>query len=165
MRHAHPHPFERISSVIWIMGTVLLLGMLAWVVPSHAQTDAELRVGFYTGPDAVSFGGGMLTSLTGAPGWEFNPNVEVAIGDYENVISINPDFHYDFPNQSDFSYWMGAGPAVLFVDRDGRDTNTDIGLNLFAGLGARYGAARPFVQMKGVVANDSRVAIQGGIRF
>jgi hypothetical protein len=165
MRHAHPRFFDRIPSSIWTIGTLLLLALLAWAAPARAQTDAELRFGFYTDPDAVSFGGGLLTPLTNTQRWMFNPNVEFVIADFANVISINPDFHYDFPTGTSMAYWMGAGPALMFVDRDGRDTDTDLGINLFAGLGARYGAARPFVQMKGVVADDSRLAVTGGIRF
>jgi len=164
-RSGHVRFIDRIPSPIWAIATLLLLGLLAWTVPARAQTDAEVRVGFYTDPDAVSFGGGILTPLSTSEPWMFNPNVEFAIGDFANVIALNADFHYDFPTGSSLAYWMGAGPAVLFTDRDVGGTDTDIGLNIIAGLGARYGAARPFVQMKGVVGGDSRLAIAGGMRF
>jgi hypothetical protein len=143
----------------------LLLGLCAWAAPAAAQMDAEVRLGFYTDPDAVSFGGGVLTPLSTAAPWMFNPNVEVAIGDFANVISVNPDFHYDFPTGSGLAFWMGAGPAVMFIDRDRGGTDTDFGVNLITGLGAKHGGTRPFVQMKGVIADDSRLAISGGLRF
>lgn len=144
---------------------LLVLGAAMLATPAQAQTDAELRLGFYTDPEAVSFGGGLLTPLGGAPGWMFNPNIEVAVADFSNVISINPDFHYDFPTESSVAYWLGAGPALMFIDRDGGDTDTDFGVNMFAGLGAKYGGARPFAQLKGVISDNSRLAITGGLRF
>ena len=144
---------------------LLALGFLAVASPAHAETDAELRLGYYTDPEAVSFGGGALMPLGSAHPWMFNPNVEVAISDFANVISLNPDFHYDFPTGGNMAYWLGAGPALLFIDRDRGDSDTDFGVNVFAGLGARHGAARPFVQMKGVLSDNSRLALTGGLRF
>jgi len=165
MRQPHPNTFARIPTSIPTIGMLLVLGLIAGAAPAQAQMDAEVRLGFYTDPDAVSFGGGLITPLTTAEPWMFNPNVEVAIGDFVNVISINPDFHYDFPTGSSMAYWMGAGPAVMFVDRDRGDTDTDFGVNLLAGLGAKHGATRPFVQFKGVISDNSRLALTGGLRF
>lgn len=166
MRLPNLNIFDRMPRPIRTIGPLLLLlGVTGLAAPAQAQMDAEVRLGFYSDPDAVSFGAGLLTPLTTAEPWMFNPNVEVAIGDFANVISINPDFHYDFPTGTSMSYWMGAGPAVMFIDRDRGGTDTDFGLNVLAGLGARHGATRPFVQLKGVISDDSRLAITGGLRF
>lgn len=158
---------ERKSGHVRAAGSMLLLALALGLtaLPAHAQMDTEVRLGFYTDPEAVSFGAGLLTPLTTAEPWMFNPNVEVAIGDFANVFTVNPDFHYDFPTGSNMAFWMGAGPAVIFTDHDGGDTDTDFGANLFAGLGARHGGARPFVQFKGVLSDNSRLALTGGLRF
>jgi hypothetical protein len=166
MRLPHPNILDRMPASIRTLGSLLLLlGIAGMAAPAQAQMDAEVRLGFYTDPDAVSFGAGLLTPLTTAAPWMFNPNVEVAIGDFANVISINPDFHYDFPTGTSLAYWMGAGPAVMFIDRDRGGTDTDFGVNVLAGLGAKHGGTRPFVQLKGVISDDSRLALTGGLRF
>jgi hypothetical protein len=60
---------------------------------------------------------------------------------------------------------MGAGPALLFRHPGRGEDDTAPGVNVIGGLAGRYGDVRPFVQMKGVVADRGEVALVGGIRF
>ena len=115
--------------------------------------------------DAVGVGAGLLTPVSSDHRWYFNPNFEVGFGDEEKLVTMNGDFHYDFQQNRSLSVWMGAGPALLVTDPDVGDSDTDVGLNLLTGLGGTRGDVRPFAQLKGVVANQSQVVLQGGIRF
>lgn len=119
----------------------------------------------YPDADAIAVGGGVLAPVGHSGRWYFNPNLEVAMGDSRDFIAMSGDFHYDFAEDGNASFWMGAGPALLVIDRPAGDTDTDLGINVLTGVGARRGDVRPFAQLRGTVSDESRVAIAGGIRF
>jgi hypothetical protein len=137
--------------------------------PSVAGYDVGVRAGYYFDADAVSLGMEVLTPLpiSESESWFFNPNVEVAMGDTRDLTSFNLDVHYDFPTTNNMSVWAGAGPALYVIDRDQftDDTDVDPALNLLVGLGAKTGGARPFVQGKGVLMDNSEVELAVGVRF
>jgi hypothetical protein len=146
---------------------VLLCGA-GWTMSAasaRAAVDGDLRAGVFVDPDAVGVGAGVLAPVSSDHRWFFNPNLEVGFGDNENIIAMNGDFHYDITENTNMSVWMGAGPAVLVTDPDAGSSRTDLGLNLLTGLGGTTGSVRPFAQLKGVVADQSQVVLQGGIRF
>jgi hypothetical protein len=145
-----------------VVGCALLIGSARI---ARAETDADLRAGVYTDAEAVGLGGGVLAPIGQASRWYANPNVEMAFADHRNVFSVNGDVHYDLPVASSVSYWLGAGPAILVNAPDVGGSNTDLGLNLLAGVGGTRGQVRPFGQLKGVVSDNSEVALMGGIRF
>jgi hypothetical protein len=127
--------------------------------------ETDVRAGVYTDADAVGFGAGVLTQVSSDRRWFFNPNLEVGFGDRENLIAMNGDFHYDFSQNNSLSVWMGAGPAVLMTDPSEGASRTDVGLDLLTGVGARSGSVRPFGQLKAIVADNSQIVLQGGLRF
>lgn len=152
------------------IGTCLLaVGLLAAVsgMPLRADVDGDVRAGAYTDAEGGMIGGGMLVDLEQSKHWFFNPNVELVFPDEGDLVTLNGDFHYDFANTNRVTYWVGAGPAVLFSDDDvGNDDNeTDFGANVLAGLGAMRGDVRPFGQVKVTVADDSEAVLLFGIRF
>ncbi len=149
-------------AAVAVMGCALLIGSAR---VAQAETDADLRAGLYTDAEGLGLGGGVLTPLGQTSRWYANPNVEMAFADHRNVFSMNGDVHYDLPVASSVSYWLGAGPAILVNDPDFGSSHTDLGLNLLAGVGGKRGQVRPFGQLKGVVADNSEVALMGGIRF
>lgn len=131
---------------------------------SSAEVDVDLRAGLYTDLSALALGGGLLSSM--GSHWFFNPNVEVALADGGNLFTINGDFHYDLPSEGAMSFYLGGGPTLLFADAEGGgDSNTDLGLNLLAGVSGLRSSMRPFAQIKGIFAGGSEVALMGGIRF
>jgi peptidoglycan/LPS O-acetylase OafA/YrhL len=149
-----------------LMVAALAVAALATTaIPTHAATDMDLRFGVYTDADAFALGGGLLTPLGSNRGWFFNPNIEVALPGDGSVLTLNADLHYDFPTDGGVSPYLGAGPAVVRVSPDGGDADTELGLNLFAGIAGKQGTVRPFAQIKGMFAGGSDVALMGGIRF
>lgn len=148
-----------------IVGLSILIGSMAALVFTAAPSaafDTELRAGVFMDADAFALGGGLLAPMGSR--WFFNPNVEFAFGDQDLVV-VSGDFHYDFAASGGMSPWLGVGPTILMRDRAGDGSDTDVGLNILAGLGATRGTARPFAQVRGVIADDSQVVLTGGIRF
>lgn len=142
------------------------VAVLAWnPAPANAGTDYDLRLGYYTDAQGLAVGAGLLSSVGSSARWFFNPNVEMAFGDATNNLTLNGDFHYDFAHSDAMSFYMGAGPAVIHTDPEFADSNTDLGLNLFGGVTGTRGSSRPFLQLKGILSDDTEVALMGGIRF
>ena len=149
------------------------LGALAAVVavlastpsPARAGMDYDLRMGTYTDAGGLALGGGFIMGVGSSDRWFFNPNVEVAFGDNQRLVTLNADLHYDFVPHGPLSMYLGAGPAIVSMDLDAGDSSTDLGLNLFGGVTAIRGAARPFLQVKSIMSNNSEIALMGGIRF
>ncbi|HTO92530.1 MAG TPA: hypothetical protein VMJ70_15470 [Candidatus Sulfotelmatobacter sp.] len=132
---------------------------------ARAETTTDLRAGVFMDENAVGFGAGVLTPMGSETRWYFNPNLEFGVGDHENIVTMNGDFHYDLPQRSRVSVWMGAGPAVVVQDPDEGSSRTDLGLNVLTGVGGTSGSVRPYAQLKGVLADQGQVVLQGGIRF
>ena len=147
------------------IGTAALLGLISIVAPQTARAgvDGDVRAGVTDG-DRVAVGGGLLTQVGSSRHWYFNPNVDMTVGDNRDQFAMNGDFHYDL-NTSGPAFWVGGGPALMVVDRDGADNDTDVGLNVLTGIGKKHGDVRPFAQLRGTIADDSQVQIAGGVRF
>jgi len=143
-----------------------LVGLHSLALPNSARAmDGDVRAGILPDADQVAIGGGVLTSMGNTGRWYFNPNVEVAMGNHRDVVHMSGDFHYDLNEGSGPSFWVGGGPAVLFVNREEGADDTDLGVNVLTGVGAKSGQVRPFAQLRGTVADESQVTIAGGIRF
>lgn len=146
---------------------LLTIALVMAIQPGRAQAavDADIRAGVYPDADAVAVGAGILTDVGGKTGWYFNPNVEVALGDRRDIVALSGDFHYDFNSDRNTSVWLGAGPAVLMTNRTVGEDETDLGVNVLTGIGAKRGDVRPFAQLRGTMGEQNQVAIAGGIRF
>ncbi|MBI1795794.1 MAG: hypothetical protein HY076_01110 [Candidatus Eisenbacteria bacterium] len=148
-----------------LITSIAVLGLvLALAVPARAAVAPEVRAGVTSGE--VAIGGGLLMPVARQPSWEFNPNLEATVtgGSSHDLVALNGDFHYDFPRGDNTAMWVGAGPALLWQDR-GSGRETDVGLNVLTGMGAKHGDVRPFAQVRGTMSNENRLAIAGGVRF
>ncbi len=127
-------------------------------------TELGVQMGYYFDAEALSLGFGALTSISASqPRWFFNPNAEMIVGD-RDMAAISMDFHYDFASNDDLTFWAGAGPAIYIIDQP-FDDDMEPGLNLLAGFGALRGSARPFVQGKAILMDNSEVSLAVGLRF
>lgn len=144
----------------------LVIAALCTVPTSNASAgDLGVHMGYYFDSEAISLGFGTLTTVSdNHPAWYFNPNAELIAGDGRDMAAFNFDFHYDFAADEDLTFWAGAGPGLYLVDRP-FDDDLEPGLNLLAGFGALNGSARPFVQGKAVLMDNSEVSLAVGIRF
>jgi hypothetical protein len=153
-----------------VAGALAVAGL--FLIPSTAKADLDfgVRGGFYDDADAGFIGGELLWGVTRQ--WFFNPNLEYVFVDNGDLMTLNGDFHYDFPSRSPFYVWAGGGPAVLFRDTDCRgprcddDGETDFGLNLLGGVGFGKGQAlRPYIQGKIILSDDTEAVLAVGLRF
>ena len=152
--------FRRIAGIVSIV-----IGAAIVSAPAFADVDFGGRAGAYTDETRAFFGAELLTPLDSTHSWYANPNVEFAFADTSDLTTLNGDFHYDLDTQGRYAVWFGGGPAVLFNDRDFADDDSDVGLNLLAGFGAKRGDARPYLQGKFIVADDPTAVIAVGVRF
>jgi len=143
----------------------LVVGAALVSAPAFAGVDFGGRAGAYTDETRAFFGAELLTSLDDKHSWYANPNVEFAFADTSDLTTLNGDFHYDIDTRGRYAVWFGGGPAVLFTDRELGDDDSDVGLNLIAGFGAKRGDARPYFQGKVIVADDPTAVVAVGVRF
>ena len=148
--------------------TLVALGGLSLAPsPAGAEIDPGVRAGFYSDASEGFVGIELLTGITGR--WYFNPNLEYVFVDNGSLWTLNGDVHYDLETGTPFAVWLGGGLAAIFSEVDlprGRsEDDTEIGLNLLAGGGAKRGAIRPYLQGKLVIADNTEAVIAFGLRF
>ena len=157
------------KKVIRESARVLAMASLLFLVPAlaHAQFDAGVRSGFYSDASAGFLGAELLTPLPIARGWFLNPNFEYVFVDDGHLYTLNLDAHYDLNTRNEpYYFWLGGGPAIIFSKIDASDSQTDIGLNLLAGIGFwKHSAIRPYVQGKVTISDNTEASIGFGVRF
>src|ERR1700730_15358240 len=135
-------------------------------MPAAAQADPKLgvRLGYYTKVADPFIGAELLFRIV--PDVYFNPNVEAVLVSNGRYLTINGDFHYDLPAGRRTFLWVGAGLAAINTKPDGSaQGNTDVGLNLLAGIGGRHGRVIPYAQANVILKSDSLFVIGVGLRF
>jgi hypothetical protein len=148
---------------------IILLAAAVLCLASIARADITpgVRVGAFFDAESAFIGGEVVTNLT--EDWSFVPNVEYVFLDNASQFNFNFDFQYHIRTDSRFEFWAGAGPAIIHVDPDNelRDSETDFGANLFAGVGFPLRDARilPYVQPKLILADNVEFALAFGVRF
>ena len=131
---------------------------------SAADTKFGVRGGYYTDIGEPFLGAEVLVPV--ARRIYFNPNFEYVFVENLNYWTLNGDFHYDFPTHRPYYVWAGAGVGLLRVDPPGADnSDTDVGLNLLAGVGFKAGSVVPYFQAKVILKNGSEFALGFGVRF
>jgi len=153
------------TTLVFMTACVLALGLSS--SSAQATPDFGVRGGAYGDADEPFLGAEALFEVGTTKRWFGNPNLEHAFSDSGDLTTISFDFHYDFPGGQPYTFWAGAGPTLIFRDRNrpGNDDSTDPGVNLVFGLGARSGDVRPYGQMKVIVASDSEAVLGVGVRF
>ena len=141
-----------------------LCAVLALAAPA-AAVDLGVRGGYYFDVEEPFVGVELITPV--ARRIYFNPNLEyVFVGEGLSYLTLNADFHYDFPTRGSNFVWAGAGLGLVRVDPDGPDnSDTEPALNLLAGVGWRTGGVIPYVQAKVIVDGGSEFVLAFGVRF
>jgi hypothetical protein len=149
--------------VLTLLSAALLA--VAATPAARADVDLDLRAGIYTDGSDGFLGGGVLWDVGQRGHWMANPNLEYVFVNNGDLFTLNGDVHYDLQVDAPFAVWAGGGPALLFADPDEGDSETDFGLNLLAGIGAKEGGIRPFAQVKLIVSDESQLVFGFGLRF
>lgn len=142
----------------------------AAALPAAAQSGGRdwyfgIRGGAYFDADEPFVGAELLFPLTNDI-W-FNPNVEWVFVDNADLASVNADVHFDLPTGPSYSFWIGGGLGLRYLDPDGPlDGDWDAGVNALAGLGFGHGQVIPYVQAKLFINDsDTEFILGGGLRF
>ena len=156
---------HRRNTIVRAITAVTLAFGAAAFLPAKADIDGDVRGGVNADADGPFIGAGILTQIKSSP-WFFNPNAEYTAGDDTDVLSVNADVHYDFTTSGSWTFWLGAGPALVTYDPEfGEDDENDFGVNLLVGTGAKRGKVRPFVQGKYFAADNDELLVAAGIRW
>lgn len=134
---------------------------------ADAEIRPGVRFGAYFDAESAFVGGEILGNITDS--WYFNPNVEYVFVDNGNLMTFNFDVHYDLPTSSSLYFWLGGGPAIIYFNPDSniRRSDTDLGINLFMGIGFPIRDSRfiPYVQPKIILSDNSEFSLAFGFRF
>jgi hypothetical protein len=152
------------KAVVAALAAALVLAVLP-TPAAAADTKFGLRGGYYTDLGDPFLGAEVLLPITQRI--YFNPNFEYVFveGDF-TFLTINADFHYDFPTAGRYYVWAGAGLALIRSDPPGDDNgDTDPGLNLLAGVGFQTGSVIPYFQAKLILDHGSEFVLGFGVRF
>ena len=157
---------NRKRTIVHGLAAVTLAFGAAGLLPASADIDGDVRAGINADAEGPFLGGGILTPIGKSSSWFLNPNAEYTAGDEADVLSVNADVHYDFPTSTSWTFWLGAGPALVTYDPEfGEDDDNDLGVNLLVGTGAKRGKVRPFFQGKYFAADNDQLLVAGGIRW
>lgn len=151
------------------LGALVVMAVLTAPVPAHAFGFAGWggKLG-YTNPDDLD---GTLTVGAHADfqqagtRWHVQPSLMYWNTAGVSDFSLNGDLYYHLNAQGLMSPYVGAGLGMAWVDRDDRDVETDLGVNLFGGVNFPSSAANYFVEGRYVASDVSQFAILGGITF
>jgi hypothetical protein len=146
-----------------------LIGILFIFLGDSAYADISpgFRAGAYFDAESAFVGGEVVADLT--EDWRFVPNVEFVFVDNASLTTFNFDFQYNIRTDYRFDFWAGAGAAILHFnpENDNFDSDTELGANLFFGVGFPLQDARfiPYVQPKLILADDVEFSLAFGVRF
>lgn len=156
----------RRNRYLFIFGLVLFIALDGFVAPAGAQPGLTrgLRIGYYSDAERAFIGGEFLTPI--ARSIYFNPNVEYVFADKATYMTFNGDFHYDFASRKPSFFWLGAGLAGIYLNPEGPiDGETNVRLNLLAGVGLSRGPVIPYFQGKMILSDNAEFVIGFGLRF
>ncbi len=152
---------SRVLSLLGLTAAVIFFPLAA----SAQGVDADFRAGAYADIGESFVGAGLLTRVGGSQ-WFFNPNAEFVFVERGDLVTVNADFHQDLAWEGDLHAWLGAGIALVAADNGRGSDDTDVGVNLLAGMGFLRGrTVRPYLQGKILLADDVEAVIAFGIRF
>lgn len=147
-----------------VAGLIALSALALGAATPAASADFGVRGGYYFDASEPFLGAEVIMPV--ARRIYFNPNVEWVFVEDTTFLTLNADFHYDFPTRGSTFVWAGAGLGILHSDPEGDDNgDTDPALNLLAGVGFRTGGVIPYFQAKLIIDGDSEFALAFGVRF
>lgn len=146
--------------------TVALAAGLTVGVSNAAFAQGRSHIGVQAGYnfdyEAVVLGGQFSAPI--AHHLEIYPSFNYFFVDVGSAFAGNLDLKYRLPiEHADFLY-IGGGLNVTHV-KVGSFTNTDVNVNLLAGIESRTGTVHPFGEFRLTAGNGSTVQLVGGLNF
>ena len=148
----------------------LTAALLVFAPAASAQLRPEISVGYDANLEAVSFGVGARTSLSGLP-LVFAPHADYYFVDDASVLQANLDGLYSFPGNS-LSPYIGAGLALGYEKGDvGNPQKIDPDGAFGAGFSFVFGGTlngvgiRPYAQFRLGAGLAAGAGISAGLLF
>jgi hypothetical protein len=147
--------------------TVAATAILAAVAVPTAQAQVGTshvgpRVGYNFDAEAVTIGGQF--SIPIARRLEFYPSADVHLVDVGSMLTVNIDLKYRVPAEG--IQWLYLGTGLGIARRSFNDnSDSDLGLNLFAGVESLSGRIHPFGEIRFLVADGSQAQLAAGLNF
>jgi len=151
------------SRVLKIATAVVLLSALAG--SAQAQTSR-----LHIGPrisyqfDLEEVGLGVQVGVPVARHLEFYPSFDYFFVDPGSFWNLNADLKYRLEGQGLNWLYLGTGVNIARASAGG-SSNTDAGLNLFAGLESLKGSVHPFGEFRFTVGDGSTAMVAAGLNF
>lgn len=148
----------RTSKALLLVGCCAVFGAF----PLQAQRS---HIGFHVGENfdmSEAVLGAQLHLPVGRQ-VEFYPSFDYYFVDGGSLVGFNADLKFR-QFSGGLELYLGGGLNILRASSGGA-SSTDTGANLFAGVESRFGAAHPFVELRGLLHDQSSVQLQGGINF
>lgn len=121
----------RFRASFWVCLVFLAMVSAFQATPAQAQVAPGIQGGVSLDPDQFFFGGHVETSPL-VDRLRFRPGVDIGIGDDLTVVAVNLDFTYTFPTRGPWNLFVGAGPALNWIDTD-FGSDTEGGFNFLVG--------------------------------
>jgi hypothetical protein len=132
---------------MWTRRTVVSFLFLVTFMISAGSAAAQskgigIRAGVSAEPDQFYIGAHMNVTEVVENFW-FRPNAELGFGNHLTLLTLNPEFVYNFRiKSSKWTPYVGGGPSLLIGSVDtpnGRSTDTGGGFNFVGGIQQRKG--------------------------
>jgi hypothetical protein len=141
-----------------------LVAMIVAVSSAGAQvsTHVGMRVGYDFRNEEALFSANLTVPMTNRV--EFYPSIDIYTPDTGNRMGFNGDVKVAFPMTPGPQFYLGGGVGI--VNRNTRDfSNTDMGVNLLAGIESRMGWIHPFAEGKLQLQDRSHFHLIGGLNL
>jgi hypothetical protein len=156
-----------ISVLNWIFVMLVSIVAIFFAQTARAEISPGVRAGVYFDAESAFVGGEVEIGLT--EDWRFVPNIEYVFVDEASLTTFNFDLQYTIRTDYSVEFWAGGGPAILHFnpENDQFDSDTDIGANIFFGVGfpLRDAQILPYVQPKLILSDDVEFSLAFGVRF
>lgn len=131
-----------------VRGICIAAATIALAASSAYATGFGPHFGVTIGPDQLH-GGLQFHAAQITPQLAFLPGFDVGAGDDAIGVAGNFDFKYVFSQGPQrWRPYLGAGPGIFFLDTDGHDSETDVGVNFFGGMQTPTHSGLFFTEMR-----------------
>lgn len=141
---------------------------LMTAAPSSAQVHLGPQLSLADDAD-LGIGGRIVAGVPQYAGVEFAGSFDVFFPDGDvDYWEVNANLIYNFEirEASVFRPYAGGGINIATADSPGRDSETDLGLNVLGG--AKFpneGPVTPFVELRGEIEGGEQFVLTAGVLF
>ena len=151
----------RVSKVSRVLLAALLVTGATLV---HAQGPVMVgpRVAYNFDFEEAAIGGHLMLPLNSRI--DFYPSIDIFLPDNGSLLGLNADLRLHPLTRETAMIYGGGGLNLTRASFRG-ESNTDAGVNLFAGLEGRTGVIRPFGELRLILGDGSSVQLVGGLNI